>query len=414
MHWLRLDRIPPEKQAMRAKAKRALLRFTGAAIDTLREDDEEFLQGGRARALVYDWVWAVGRQLHHCSCVTALASLQLHHCLPAHLHPMQAPRPPVLTRHDLTALHWPPGPAGANWEAVSQYVDVSNALKKFDPPPPPPGSAGGAAAGGGGKGGGGGGQPDEPGTGWQQQGGGQTCVAESCCSHGCMLPAHAHPPTHPQTSLPCLPPAVGEASTQRKSFMGRMADLLRAPLRRSRFRASAAAATAAEAGGPVQETAAAAGEATEVATSARSLRHAGSAGATTSGGSGFLGTLMRASSFHHLSGSGTDGKDRSRRGDSSRRLGRKSSGARLEGKPGSRKRTVGFAGADDSDNGSKRGGSSGIESGECFREGRVVFLLRARVLPPPTPADPRQLSSLPLCPYLARLCVRLCVPSPGC
>jgi hypothetical protein len=45
MHWLRLDRIPPEKQAMRAKAKRALLRFTGAAIDTLREDDEEFLQG---------------------------------------------------------------------------------------------------------------------------------------------------------------------------------------------------------------------------------------------------------------------------------------------------------------------------------------------------------------------------------
>ena len=71
MHWLRLDRIPPEKQAMRAKAKRALLRFTGAAIDTLREDDEEFLQGGRARALVYDWVWTVGRQLHHCSCITA-------------------------------------------------------------------------------------------------------------------------------------------------------------------------------------------------------------------------------------------------------------------------------------------------------------------------------------------------------
>lgn len=32
-------------QAMRAKAKRALLRFTGAAIDTLRDDEEEFLQG---------------------------------------------------------------------------------------------------------------------------------------------------------------------------------------------------------------------------------------------------------------------------------------------------------------------------------------------------------------------------------
>ena len=52
MHWLRLDRITPEKRAMRAKAKRALLRFTGAAIETLREDDEEFLQGGWARRAV--------------------------------------------------------------------------------------------------------------------------------------------------------------------------------------------------------------------------------------------------------------------------------------------------------------------------------------------------------------------------
>lgn len=45
MRWLRLDVIAPEKQLMRAKAKRALLRFTDAAIDTLRDDDEEFLQG---------------------------------------------------------------------------------------------------------------------------------------------------------------------------------------------------------------------------------------------------------------------------------------------------------------------------------------------------------------------------------
>ena len=29
--------------------------------------------------------------------------------------------------------------AGANWEAVASYTDVSGALKKFDPPPPPPG-----------------------------------------------------------------------------------------------------------------------------------------------------------------------------------------------------------------------------------------------------------------------------------
>ncbi|KAL4855761.1 Sodium/hydrogen exchanger 8 [Chlorella vulgaris] len=70
MRWLKLDRITPEKQAMRAKAKRALMRFTGAAIGTLREDDEEFLQG-------------------------------------------------------------------ANWQAVGRYVDVSDALKKFDPPLPP-------------------------------------------------------------------------------------------------------------------------------------------------------------------------------------------------------------------------------------------------------------------------------------
>lgn len=33
---------------MRAKAKRALVRFTGAAISTLRDDDEEFLQGAIA------------------------------------------------------------------------------------------------------------------------------------------------------------------------------------------------------------------------------------------------------------------------------------------------------------------------------------------------------------------------------
>jgi hypothetical protein len=56
MHWLRLDCISPEKQAMRAKAKRALLRFTGTAIDTLRQGDEEFLQGEWAGS-----VWA-GRQ----------------------------------------------------------------------------------------------------------------------------------------------------------------------------------------------------------------------------------------------------------------------------------------------------------------------------------------------------------------
>ncbi|PRW32594.1 Sodium hydrogen exchanger 7 [Chlorella sorokiniana] len=77
MHWLRLDRISREKQAMRAKAKRALLRFTSAAIGTLRDDEEEFLQG-------------------------------------------------------------------ANWEAVAAYVDMSQALKQFDPPAEPEAGKGGA------------------------------------------------------------------------------------------------------------------------------------------------------------------------------------------------------------------------------------------------------------------------------
>lgn len=51
--------------------------------------------------------------------------------------------PPAARRPEPSAA--PPANAGANWEAVAQYVDVSGALKKFDPPapldgaPPPPG-----------------------------------------------------------------------------------------------------------------------------------------------------------------------------------------------------------------------------------------------------------------------------------
>lgn len=39
-----------------------------------------------------------------------------------------------------------PTPAGANWEAVAAYVDVSQALKKFDPPAEPKGTAAAADA----------------------------------------------------------------------------------------------------------------------------------------------------------------------------------------------------------------------------------------------------------------------------
>lgn len=108
LRWLKLDRITPEKQAMRAKAKRALMRFTGAAIGTLREDDEEFLQGeqrwGSWRLVARDmqcWCW------HRCAMLKSLC--------PSHPHSV----------------------AGANWQAVGRYVDVSDALKKFDPPLPP-------------------------------------------------------------------------------------------------------------------------------------------------------------------------------------------------------------------------------------------------------------------------------------
>ena len=34
-------------------------------------------------------------------------------------------------------------PAGANWEAVAAYVDISQALKKFDPPAEPEAGKGG-------------------------------------------------------------------------------------------------------------------------------------------------------------------------------------------------------------------------------------------------------------------------------
>ena len=37
----------------------------------------------------------------------------------------------------------PAPPAGANWEAVAAYVDISQALKKFDPPAEPEAGKGG-------------------------------------------------------------------------------------------------------------------------------------------------------------------------------------------------------------------------------------------------------------------------------
>lgn len=53
----------------------------------------------------------------------------------------------LVTEVSFSARHCPHcPPAGANWEAVAQYVDMTNELSRFDPPPdgtePPPDPAG--------------------------------------------------------------------------------------------------------------------------------------------------------------------------------------------------------------------------------------------------------------------------------
>ncbi len=127
---------------MRAKAKRALLRFTGAAIDTLRDDEEEFLQGG----------WAAV----HCSsfwpAMPPYPSMKVL-CTPATCF-ARLPSKMIALLLRLSVTGWFTGghsllrlhsrPAGANWEAVAAYVDISQALKKFDPPAEPEAGKGGA------------------------------------------------------------------------------------------------------------------------------------------------------------------------------------------------------------------------------------------------------------------------------
>lgn len=50
MRLLKLSTVNKQQRAARARAKRALSRFTAVAIDSLRkEGDGEFLQGGRGR-----------------------------------------------------------------------------------------------------------------------------------------------------------------------------------------------------------------------------------------------------------------------------------------------------------------------------------------------------------------------------
>lgn len=50
VRWLggRLDAVPPQHQKMRRKALRMLLRRTDAAMEELRDDENEMLRGERA------------------------------------------------------------------------------------------------------------------------------------------------------------------------------------------------------------------------------------------------------------------------------------------------------------------------------------------------------------------------------
>ena len=45
LRWTRLNEISPVKLRMRGKAARALLRYTGTAIEDLQHDEDEMLRG---------------------------------------------------------------------------------------------------------------------------------------------------------------------------------------------------------------------------------------------------------------------------------------------------------------------------------------------------------------------------------
>lgn len=94
---------------MRSKAKRALMRFTDAAVASLKEDDDELMQGGSA---VVSQLGVRAQPFVGAGVGCSFAGIS------------DAPPPfPVAT-------------AGANWDAVVQYVDMSHALSKFDLPMP--------------------------------------------------------------------------------------------------------------------------------------------------------------------------------------------------------------------------------------------------------------------------------------
>lgn len=61
-HVCRLDAVPLQHQKMRRKALRMLLRHTDAAIDELRDDDDEMLRGDldlRLNWLEFQLLWWV-------------------------------------------------------------------------------------------------------------------------------------------------------------------------------------------------------------------------------------------------------------------------------------------------------------------------------------------------------------------
>ncbi len=51
----RLDAVPPQHQKMRRKALRLLMRHTDAAIDELRDDEDEMLRGAGLMRSLMPW-----------------------------------------------------------------------------------------------------------------------------------------------------------------------------------------------------------------------------------------------------------------------------------------------------------------------------------------------------------------------
>lgn len=118
LRLLRLNRVPLEKQKMRAKAKRGLCRFTDWQLADLRENEDEFLQGEGGEGFPPVCRKYHCREDNNANTVSVFLTSIF-----------------VILRTVAVLMHAPcPFPPGANWDAVAQYVDMSNKLRDFDMP----------------------------------------------------------------------------------------------------------------------------------------------------------------------------------------------------------------------------------------------------------------------------------------